>query len=125
MGDAARDVARETLQHHRCITAARPALSSALLPLLQSLQFAQQHQHQNSEAPSAATGRAAALIVAARPHATTAQAQVHHCCSMDGILFAVLVSMAYVIVSNLVLKSCLLSCLSLWHIAMSSFMCRL
>lgn len=92
-----RDMARETLQHHRCITAARPALSSALLPLLQSLQSAQQQRQQNPEAAPAATGQAAALIAAARLHATTAQAQVHHWCSLDGILPAVLVCMTYVI----------------------------
>ncbi len=63
-----RDLAREALQHHRSITAARPALSAALLPLMQALR-------QPPEQPSAA-GRAASLVAAARPHAATAEAQV-------------------------------------------------
>ena len=66
--DAVRDLAREALQHHRSITAARPALSAALLPLMQALR-------QPPVQPSAA-GRVASLVAAARPHAATAEAQV-------------------------------------------------
>lgn len=79
---AVRGLAREVLEGHRCVAAARPAMSAALLLLLNALRqhvsSPQQREPRRLRGkPSAAMARrAAALVAAARPHAAAAQGQV-------------------------------------------------
>ncbi len=81
-GATVRELAREVLEGHRCVAAARRAMSAALLPLLNALrQHAaappqQEPRRRRGEASAALTRRAAALVAAARPHAAAAQGQV-------------------------------------------------
>ncbi|CAL8462813.1 g2346 [Coccomyxa elongata] len=67
--------AREALERHRCIAAARPGLPAGLLPLLHAFQQSALEEPQ-LEAPLTPTRQAAVLVTAALPHATAAEAQV-------------------------------------------------
>lgn len=77
MEEALRGRAREALERHRCIAAARPGLPAGLLPLLHAFQQSAL-QEPPPEAPSTPTRQAAILVTAAVPHAAAAQAQVYN-----------------------------------------------
>ena len=75
MEEALHGLAREALEGHRCIAAARTGLPACLLPLLHAFHQSALGEPQ-PEKPSNPTRQAAVLVAAALPHAAAAEAQV-------------------------------------------------